>query len=208
LYDPTSGKFTRAGSQLHYYGGVTAIPLPSGKVLLIGPELGPKAELFDPAGGKSTSLTLELPPGAAAVASSSWYQQDPETAALLKDGRVLLCVFDFLVTYDSATGSFTQPGSISSVPGQWIEPTATLLPDGRVFLAGGYLDQGSGPQDSASSTGLYDPSTDKFTPTGPMTIARGGHTATLLPDGTVLIAGGTAEGVTGTALSSAELFKP
>ena len=53
----------------------------------------------------------------------------------------------------------------------------------------------------------HDPSTGKFTPTGPMTIARGGHTATLLPDGTVLIAGG-AEGMTGSALSSAELYRP
>ena len=130
----------------------------------------------------------------------------PETATLLKDGRVLLCVFDYLVTYDSATGSFTQSGSISA-PGQWLELATTLLPDGRVLFAGGYLTTALASK-TRLAAGLYDPGTGKFTPTGPMTTSRGDHTATLLPDGTVLIAGGSAEGVTGTALSSAELFRP
>jgi Galactose oxidase, central domain len=62
--------------------------------------------------------------------------------------------------------------------------TATQLNDGRVLIAGGASD---------SSTELYDPSTDTFTPTGDMTTPRTGHSATLLPDRTVLIAGGSRE---------------
>ena len=46
---------------------------------------------------------------------------------------------------------------------------------------------------------------DGFAPTGNMTVARDSHTATLLPDGTVLIAGGDNSG---TVLASTEIFDP
>ena len=67
--------------------------------------------------------------------------------------------------------------------------TATLLPDGKVFIAGG-LGDGFEP---LASTEIYDPSTHLFSPAGNMTTVRGSHTATLLPDGRVLIAAGSAE---------------
>jgi uncharacterized repeat protein (TIGR02543 family) len=77
--------------------------------------------------------------------------------------------------------------------------TATLLPNGRVLVAGG-----DGPGGTAE---LYDPATDQWSSAGSMADARWLHTATLLPNGRVLVVGG-ANYNNGTALNSAELYDP
>jgi len=64
--------------------------------------------------------------------------------------------------------------------------TATLLPNGKVLIAGGFA---SGTT-TVNTTELYDPTTNTFSAGPPMKHARGGATATLLPHGKVLIAGG------------------
>jgi hypothetical protein len=92
-------------------------------------------------------------------------------------------------------------------------PTATLLQNGRVLIAGGfYVPGGVGTESVAlASAELYDPASGAFIPTGSMTVARSNHTATLLADGHVLITGGqgATEGPDGTFnLSSAELYDP
>ncbi len=76
--------------------------------------------------------------------------------------------------------------------------TATLLPNGKVLVAGGY---GAG---TLASAELYDPATGDVERHRPLDTAREVHTATLLPNGKVLVAGGYDAG----ALASAELYDP
>jgi hypothetical protein len=96
--------------------------------------------------------------------------------------------------------------------------TATLLADGRVLVAGGVRQVEGGNPTERNATGpidaveLYDPSTGTFVPTGSMTVRRMEHTATLLADGRVLLAGGSTWLLAGqgmpTVLASAELYDP
>ncbi|MGQ0600170.1 MAG: Kelch repeat-containing protein [Anaerolineales bacterium] len=83
--------------------------------------------------------------------------------------------------------------------------TATLLADGRVLLAGGFKDDGHGDELALASAELYDPQTDTFMLAGAMAEPRNGHTATRLPDGSVLLVGGWGDDV---RLSTTELYDP
>src|SRR5436853_7736686 len=65
--------------------------------------------------------------------------------------------------------------------------TATLLPNGKVLIAGGYGNTLPGPLSSAQ---LYDPGSGTWSTTGSFSTARYGHEAMLLPTGRVRIAGG------------------
>ena len=86
--------------------------------------------------------------------------------------------------------------------------TATLLPDGRVLIAGGADERGIY-GNSLSSAELYDPKAGTFSITGSMTMGRFGHTANLLPDGRVLVAGGTAGAAdVPWSQASAEMYDP
>jgi Galactose oxidase, central domain len=78
--------------------------------------------------------------------------------------------------------------------------TATLLPNGKVLVAGGY--NGS----ALASAELYDPASGTWTATGSLATGRAHHTATLLPNGKVLVAGG--EDSSSNPFASAELYDP
>ena len=97
----------------------------------------------------------------------------------------------------AASGTWTTTGTLATARSSH---TATLLPTGKVLVAGGF---DSNPLSSAE---LYDPATGAWTATGSMDSARASHTATLLPSGQVLVAGGDAGVIT--YLSSAELYDP
>ncbi len=81
------------------------------------------------------------------------------------------------------------------------EHTATLLPSGKVLVAGGF-----DLSNALSSAELYDPVTGTWTATGSMSTARYDHTATLLPNGQALVAAGTDSDFR--PLRSAELYDP
>jgi hypothetical protein len=126
--------------------------------------------------------------------------------------------FEVLITdsttaeiYDPSTGTFTVTGHMTTTR---LNETASLLPDGNVLIAGGF----DGESDPLWTAELYDPHTGTFTATGDLTTAsflafpgvpvgRTFHTSTLLPDGTVLIAGGWPNyGPEHHDLTSAELY--
>ena len=79
--------------------------------------------------------------------------------------------------------------------------TATLLPNGKVLVTGGY--DGS---NAFASAELYDPASGTWAETGSLAVARWRHTATLLPNGKVLVSGGLDNHLN--ALASAELYDP
>ncbi len=184
IYDPASGIFTRVGDMgkpriLHF-----ATPLANGKVLITGDDAD--AELFDP----STNAFAPVGKTSSSVGA----------ATLLADGRVLLsgeANSDFSApapaeVYDPATGKFTPTGTMATLRFGY---TATLLPDGTVLTAGGYR-EGPGPVPASytlvpvTDSEIYNPATGAFSPGPTMRQRRFNHTATLLPNGSVLLVGG------------------
>src|SRR6202022_3250394 len=121
------------------------------------------------------------------------------TATLLANGEVLVAgggnatgSLTSAELYNPATGKWTVSGSMATARGSH---TATLLPNGEVLVAGG-VSNGSSPwAPSCTATAeLYNPFTGQWTTTGSMTKPRDSHTATLLNDGSVLVAGGLCNG--------------
>ena len=87
-------------------------------------------------------------------------------------------------------------------------PRAIDLPDGRILVAGTSQSPYGNPQISLSSE-AFDPGTGTWTLTSPMTEPRTNHTLTLLPDGTVLAAGGNDPRETmHVPLATTEIFDP
>jgi hypothetical protein len=130
------------------------------------------------------------------------------TATLLPNGKVLIAGGDggggslaSAELYDTGGGTFTATGSMSVA--RWSH-TATLLPNGMVLIAGGQGFGNSVPPVGFASAELYDTGGGTFTATGSMSVARCNHTATLLPNGMELIAGGFSSTE---ELASAELYQ-
>jgi hypothetical protein len=133
------------------------------------------------------------------------------TATLLRSGQVLVAGGTDLAPgqgylyptaaelYDPATGQWTPTGALHTAR---FAHTATLFPSGQVLVAGGL---GSDPSQSVlASTEAYNPVTGQWTPTAvALNTPRDNHTATLLPSGRVLVAGGFTASVEITA--SAEI---
>src|SRR6266849_7096767 len=133
-------------------------------------------------------------------------------ATLLANGEVLVAgggnatILPSAELYNQATGKWTATGSMTTAR---TDHTATLLANGEVLVAGGLSNGGSQIGTSCTRTAeLYNPSTGQWMATGSMTITRGNHTATLLPNGKVLVAGGLCNGGFTYPDSSAELYDP
>jgi N-acetylneuraminic acid mutarotase len=226
LYDPDTNTWSTAGNLITPRYLHSATLLATGQVLVTGgygasssilggDKILSSAELYDPASN------TWLPAGSLATPRQS------HTATLLQTGKVL--VIGGYGPGGGLLGSST-PKLLASaeiydpLPNSWaIAPspaelrtfhTATLLPDGRVLVAGGFY-EGAGVitvYKPHGSTELYDPVTNAWSAGGLLVTTRGRHTATLLPSGKVLVTGGF--GDTGTIingqniLESIELYDP
>ena len=204
LYDPVTGTFASAGSYVGRGGCDFCAPsvlLPDGAVLFPGQY---PAQLYEPPRDVFSPIGMML--------------REQSTAAVLMNGQVLFAggapigrIADAEL-YDPSTRTFVSTGSMAA-PRVW--HTLTLLPNGLVLAVGGETDSCSASgcwfAGSIATAELYDPSAGAFVATGSMTAARETHTATLLKDGKVLIAGGVSYGGIGIyygGTASAELYSP
>src|SRR5271169_3678461 len=116
-------------------------------------------------------------------------------------GWLGLCTLLLGLSSQLQAQSWTFTGSMQQARATF---TATLLNNGQVLVVGGTY-RGNFVQYGLTSAELYNPATGTFTTTGSLNTGRDGHTATLLNDGQVLIAGGQNNS---TRLSSVELYDP
>src|SRR5262245_5714580 len=199
-FDTATHQFAVAGTLVSAKTGHTATLLKDGRVLVAGGTtdglVSTDIELFDPSTGSSTLVAQMAEP------------RRGHAASLLQNGSVLIAggytsgdaVLKSAFTFDPATNSVAPTPSVLHVARAFA--SATSLIDGRVVIIGGT----DGTNDLASAE-IYNPFLQTFsTVSTQLSEPTRGHSAVLLPhNGSVLVAGGTSNGV---AQAGAELFLP
>ncbi len=187
IYDPGVGAFTPIAGMAAPRASHTATLLASGVVLVAGG--------FTPDGPTDTAELFDPGLGTWAATGSLGETREAASANLLADGTVLVAggqgefpeIRSSAEIYDPAAGSFSFTGSLAI--GRWWH-THTLLTDGTVLFTGGNTDFNTGaPTDTVES---YDPASGTFATLGTLDAARVNHSASVLPDLTLLIVGGGA----------------
>ena len=191
LYDPATNVFSPTGALIVPRDWHCATRLNDGRVLITGGSnngdpVQSSAELYDPSTGTFTAT------GSMKTARMN------HSSTLLPNGKVLITggfndreSYGTLASselFDPSTGIFSTCMALM-VPRQ--DHTATLLPNGKVLIAGGMLLSGSTLQAVQFPAEIFDPATEKFSPTGSMVQARGFATATQHASGKILFLGGT-----------------
>ncbi len=214
IFDPTKGTFTLTGGMSAPREGHTATLLQNGKVFVAGGSGLSSTEMYDPNTGLFSDLAVPM-----LVARTN------HTASLFLNGVVLLAggtdstnnptnsyeIFDTAQPISQFV--FDGLGMQVNMTDARVYQTATLLNDGRVLIVGGLSSFTTTSAVTSATADIFDPGTQLMmsTVSGPNT-ARFNHTATLLPSGLVLLAGGeTTDPLNNYApsyLSSAELFDP
>ena len=212
IFDPETALWRQAAAMSQPAQGQAAVLLRDGRVLVVGGTTNDgdetaRAAIYDP--GRDTWTPTE---------NMSTERGHPE-AVLLAGGRVLVTgdspsVFGGLdgfgaiggaaEIFDPETDKWTPTASLSRPR---TGHTLTLLPDGRVLAAGGEDPTGSDYL-VYSTTEIFDPATNSWSPGPDLSEPRGDHTATLLPDGRVLLIGGIGQKDERYPLTSMEFVTP
>jgi len=213
LYSPATGTWAATGAMNVARSGQTATLLPDGQVLVAGGGCNGSGYGCDAGSFEAALRSAELYNPATGTWTKTGSMKDGRedfTATLLKNGQVLAaggfnnCDDDFCSDintaelFNPATGTWTQTGSMQGAREQ---QSATLLPNGEVLVAGGLNEGGfCCSQFEYSTAELYSPATGTWAPTASMAAKHAGQTATLLPNGWVVVAGG--------GTSVAEIYEP
>jgi hypothetical protein len=206
LFDPSSNKFRPAGAMVVPRCGPTATLLPDGSVLIAGgatcsEEPAPirTLEIFDPSGNSFHS-----------AADLNFPRFDLKTL-LLNNGKVLIAQ-GYSQTHEliapaeifDPKDAIVQPAGSMAVPRCF--GSETQLPGGQVLIAGGVrCDEPE--REAINAAEIFDLS-GQFARVGTMSVARVCHSATVMKNGKVLIAGGASALSNGVALDSAEIYDP
>lgn len=199
LYDPATNSWSAAGNLATARYMHTATLLPNGKVLVAAGATGTpaiaSAELYDPA-TNTWSVTGSL-------ATARAYS----TANILPNGKVLVAggfdgalgsglssIIGNAELYDPAAGTWSAAGNLT-YPRMAQTAISGLLPNGQVLIAGGH-----NTVSYLTSAEIYNPATNTWSVTGSLASPRAWHSATLLPNGRMLIVGGAP------AMASTEIY--
>lgn len=197
LIDTTVPTWTNATANAQARYMHTATSMLSGKVMLAGgldgtPSALSSVELYNPV------TDSWLPTGSLATARRE------HTATLLASGKILVVggcgAGNTYPTnaelYDPVTGVWSGAGNLTDARSQH---TATLLPSGKLLVIGGVNSGTCGNSTNYLATAeIYDPETNSWSSASSFTIGRNQHSATLLPSGKVLMAGGFGPGLLAT----------
>lgn len=197
IYDIPSQKFRLVGKTKFKHYNSEIIPMDDGRVFIMTQGVteiyDPKTEEFTKVGERK-EIVRHLDIGDFVDEYYTLHPYRYSKAVKLNDGRILIVGNGYSVQKENRR--YTPYEEIYNPKSNKFEPCAkrlysrgpcslTLLPDGRVLIAGGFASSKHG--DVAE---IYNPITDTFTATGKLQKARYSHCAILLKNGKVLIVNG------------------
>lgn len=184
IYDPATGQWSLTGNLNEPRSGHSAVLLADGKVLIVGRQ---SAEIFDPATSKWTPTADMLSKGGQSHYTGASVTQLANGKVVVAGGfsGSLSFARSWVELFDPIAGTWK---AASPMKATRYNHSATLLPDGKLLVAGG----SARAADILASAEIYDPATDNWTSVSSLNQTRSGHQAVLLLNGKVMVFGGAA----------------